>query len=388
MRAGWEKQDAEKSQQAVMAERAAAVDKARRTVAEKELQKIQAPPDKKEGIEKELQAARENGVKAETAAAEPAGPDAVYTRFTGAKWTPTRFRTSAADDPSPPFLPQSTGRRKALAEWITDPRHPLTARVAVNHLWTRHLGSPLATTVFDFGRKSPAPAQQALLDWLAVEFMEHGWSMKHVHRLIVTSAAYRMSSSLAGAQASAAVDPDNVFWWRRLPVRLDAEVVRDSILALTGELDTTMGGPPVAAAGQEESKRRSLYFFHSNNERNLLLTTFDGAAVKECYRREQSIVPQQALALSNSRLALEASQKIAANLSRPAAGAAPEMDDVTFVRRAWLALMAIQAGEPEIAACLRAMEQCRSLEPGATAGAARAHLIRTLLNHNDFVTQR
>jgi len=260
--------------------------------------------------------------------------------------------------------------------------------VAVNHIWTRHMGTPLVATVFDFGRKGAAPVNPELLDWLAAEFMEHGWSMKHLHRLIVTSAAYRMSSSLAGAQVSAAKDPDNVHVWRRPPVRLDAELVRDAILVHAGELDTTPGGPPVPPAAQEESKRRSLYFFHSNNDRNLFLTTFDGAAVKECYRREQSIVPQQALALSNSRLVQLAARKIAERLSQPVPGSAAAAGDGEFSRRAWLVLLAIRASEAEVAACQQALDQWRALEPNEPAIAARAHLVWTLLNHNDFVTLR
>ncbi len=390
MRATWGQPDAggEAKMAAVLAEREAAAANARLAVAEKERLLLQAAPDKKPETEKALQAARDACVAAEKAVAEPLKPDAAYTRIAGAKWTATRFRNSTADDPDVPFLPQSTGRRRALAEWITDLRHPLTARVAVNHIWTRHMGTPLVATVFDFGRKGTAPAHPEMLDWLAAEFMEHGWSMKHLHRLIVTSSAYRMSSSLAGAQASAAKDPDKIYLWRRPPVRLDAELVRDAILAHTGERDAVIGGPPVPPAAQEESKRRSLYFFHSNNERNLFLTTFDGAAVKECYRREQSIVPQQALALSNSRLVHTAARKIAERLSQMVPGSAAALDDGGFIRRAWLVLLAIRAGEAEVAACQQALDQWRAFEPMEPAISARAHLVWTLLNHNDFVTQR
>lgn len=141
--------------------------------------------------------------------------------------------------------------------------------------------------------------------------------------------------------------------------------------------------PPAA---QEESTRRSLYFYHSNNDRNIFLTTFDGAAVKECYRREQSIGPQQALALSNSRLVQDASRKIADRLTQPAPGE-PAVDDVDFVRRAWLELLAIRASETEVAACVKALAQWRPLDP-ADPASARAHLIWTLLNHTDFVTLR
>ena len=139
------------------------------------------------------------------------------------------------------------------------------------------MGTPLAPNVFDLGRNSPPPSNPELLDWLAAELIESGWDMKHLHRLIVTSATYRMSSETTGREADVAKDPDNVFWWRRNTIRLESEVIRDSVLSLAGTLDLTMGGPPVASDKQEDSRRRSIYFFHSNNERNLFLTTFDGA---------------------------------------------------------------------------------------------------------------
>jgi hypothetical protein len=104
-----------------------------------------------------------------------------------------------ADSTYRPLSPQSpatsTGRRLALAQWLTNPQNPLTARVAVNHVWLRHFGQPLVAAMDDFGRRTPRPRQAALLDWLAVEFMENGWSLKHLHRLIVTSNAYRMASA-------------------------------------------------------------------------------------------------------------------------------------------------------------------------------------------------
>ena len=281
------------------------------------------------------------------------------------------------------FGPKSSGRRSALADWITDARNPLTARVAVNHIWSRHFGTPLVATTFDFGRKNAPPAHTELIDWLACELVEHGWSMKHMHRLIVTSAAYRMSSSATGGEANAAKDPDNVRLWRRTPIRLEAEAVRDSILALAGELDPTMGGPSVPTAAQAESKRRSLYFFHSNNERNLFLTTFDEANVKECYRRDESVVPQQALALLNSRLVQDSATRIAARLGADV----PMSDDAAFVRRAFSGVLGVAPSDGELAACVKTMDAWRKL-PNSKPEQARAHLIWALLNHNDFVTLR
>ena len=399
MRAVWSKTDdttnnaalveAEKAKvaEAVTAERQVEVAKARRTVANAELRLLRAAADKKEPIEKELKASREALEKAEKQAAAAIVPTDRFTPLVGAKWTPTRFLSSGADDPAVTFGPQSSGRRKALAEWITDRRNPLTARVAVNHLWVRHFGTPLVTTVFDFGRKGIAPAHPELLDWLAAELMESGWSMKHVHRLIVGSASYRMSSSALGQQANVAKDRDNTAGWRRTPIRLEAEVVRDSILSLAGTLDLTRGGPPVKPAEQAESRRRSLYFFHSNNDRNLFLTTFDEATVKECYRREQSIVPQQALAMTNSRLILDASKQIAERIEKATAAGSPDIDDATFARRALTWLLGITASDAELAASLKAFDALRRL-PDAQDRDARTFFVWALLNHNDFVTLR
>ncbi len=370
--------------EAVRAERELGAARARLVAAEGEQRLRKVGGAQKAAREKELAEARAALEQALRRLAAPVGPDDRFTPLAGARWSATRFLFSGKDDPAVPFLPQSTGRRTALARWITDRRNPLTARVAVNHLWARHMGVPLVPTVFDFGRKGTPPTNPELLDWLAAEFREQGWSMKHLDRLIVTSAAYRMSSSKRGAGANLVRDPDNVYFWRREPVRIEAEAVRDSILALAGTLDITRGGPPVLASAQAASRRRSLYFFHSETDRNLFLTTFDGAGVRECYRRDQSIVPQQALALTNSSLVLDAAAPIAERLSTGPAGG-PRLDDAAFIRHAFAVVLGIDAGEAEVAASKRALETWRA--QGA-AGSEHSRLIWALLNHNDFVTLR
>ncbi|RLS76513.1 MAG: DUF1553 domain-containing protein [Planctomycetota bacterium] len=374
----------ERAAAAVRAEREVVVAKARQalTIAEGK----QAAATGKPGDGKELQAARDALAKAEQAAT--AKPDGRFTPFVGATWSATRFRGSAGNDPAPPFLATSTGRRRALASWITDRRNPLTARVAVNHLWMRHMGRPLVTTTFDFGRKGNAPVNPALLDWLACELMEGGpggspWGMKHLHRLIVTSAAYRMTSSTRAAGANVRVDPDNRLLWRRDAIRLEAEVIRDCMLALAGTLDPTMGGPPVPADQQPQSRRRSLYFFHSSVDRNTLLKTFDVADVKECYERDRSIVPQQALALANAALVHDAAGRIAARL----AGG----DDAAFVERVFLAVLGRAPADAERAACGESLDAWRKLGRDGVPAAddpARVLVAWALLNHNDFVTVR
>ena len=376
---------------AVKAERQAAHAKAKHTVADIEFRLRHVAADKKEALEKELVAARELLVKAEQSAVAEITHADKYTPFVGAKWTPTRFQSSTQDDPRVEFASHSTGRRTALAEWITNPRNPLTARVAVNHIWARHMGVPIVATVFDFGRKGSPPSHPELLDWLAAELIDSGWDMKHLHRLIVTSSAYRMSSSIAGRDDNTVKDPDNHRLWRRMPMRLESQAVRDSILSLAGTLELSLGGPPVPAADQAESKRRSLYFFHSNNDRNLFLTTFDEAAVKECYRRDQSVVPQQALALSNSRLVHDAARQIAERLSQPLATGQPPPEDREFIESAFYRLLSIRASDEEVLASMKALEQWRTLPDAADEepnDRARVYFVWALLNHNDFVTVR
>jgi hypothetical protein len=381
------------AQAAARAEKQAALARAWVGVAVVSGKLVRATADKKDAtalavIEQELAKARDGVEKAVQATAEPGE---AFTPFRGAKWTPTRFRNSGADDPVVPFPATSTGRRTALAGWITDPRNPLAARVAVNHLWMRHMGRPLVATVFEFGRKGNAPDHPELLDWLASELVDgpqegRGWSMKHLHRLICTSAAYRTGSSLQGAEAALEIDPDNRLLWRREPIRLDAQVLRDGILALAGVLDPAMGGPPVPEEQQAASRRRSLYFWHSDISRNLFLRTFDDAGVTECYERDRSIVPQQALALSNAALVHDAAAKIAERVQ----AAGTSADDAGFLEGAFQTVLHRGPSGEERAACEAAMARWRAGAAPADDGldAARVHAVWVLLNHNDFVTLR
>lgn len=378
------------AREAARAEREAKVAQARLALAEAELKLARAAEGDREAAGKAVESARAALDEAVKGAEEPGDR---FTPLVGAKWTPTRFLNSGQDDPAIPFLPQSTGRRSALADWITDARNPLTARVAVNHVWTRHFGTPLVPTVFDFGRNGQPPTHPDLLDWLAAELIEHDWSLKHLHRLIVRSDAYRRSSGMADAEGNLAIDPDNRFLWRRDPIRIESQAVRDAVLSLAGTLDPGLGGPPVPKAEQEGSARRSLYFFHSNNERNRFLTMFDEALVKECYRRAQSIVPQQALALSNSHLVLDASPRIAARIAGAMADQGHEADDdEAFLRMAFVLILGSEPSDAEAAAGLRAIDDWKALEDSSqdqdSLAFAREQLIWVLLNHTDFVTLR
>jgi hypothetical protein len=353
-------------------------------LADAELRWLRADDKARESVAKERDAAQQKVGEARQALEVPVPLDAVVTPIVGAAWTPTRFLDSTRDDPAMAFVSASTGRRTALARWLTDPGNPLTARVAVNHVWNRHFGAALVPSVFDFGRNGVPPTDVELLDWLASDWVEHGWSFKHLHRRIVNSAAYRRSSSLRGAEAQMVRDPDNRSWWRRVPIRLEAQVVRDSLWALAGELDTTPGGPPIPPEAQDGSRRRSLYFLHSNNERNLFLTTFDDALVKECYRRETSIVPQQALALLNSRMVHDAVPRVTAGL----AARVGDADEAAFVREAFRWVVGFEPGDSEMRAALRTLSVWAAQSPPPSARRVRENLVWALINHGDFVTLR
>jgi mono/diheme cytochrome c family protein len=372
----------EKSKAAAVAEKQVPVAKGAEDLAKVEVDFAKMGPPFAAEFAKKRAAAEEVLAKARKAAEQPGEK---HTPFRGAIKT---IESSVESEASrlAPFPKTSTGRRTALAAWLTDRKNPLTARVAVNHLWGRHLGKPLVESTFDFGRKGTPPTHPELLDWLAVEFMEKGWSMKHLHRLIVTSTVYRLSSSKLDADPKTAEsDPENRGLWHRPAMRMEAQVVRDSLLWLAGELDLKTGGPSIPAT-DEASRRRSMYYVHSNNDQQRFLGIFDDANVKECYRRSESIVPQQALALANSPLALMMSAKIAAKLEEKHAAD----DDRRFAQVAFSSLLAASPTAEELDACEAAMREWREIaKTRPDAGRrARANLIHALLNHNDFIAIR
>ena len=295
---------------------------------------------------------------------------------------------------SPVYPKTSTGRRRALALWITGRDNPLTARVAVNHIWMRYFQRPLVETVFDFGRNGKRPTHAELLDWLAVELMEGAnggvharrpWSMRRLHRLIVTSETYKMQSE-AGApdNPNLARDPDNRLLWRFNARRMEAEVVRDGILHVAGELDARLGGAPLDNVKDAGSHRRSLYFsvYPEGGGHLAFLELFDPPDPCDCYRRSESIVPQQALALTNSRLMLDHSRLLARKL----AVRGPQQRDAAFVRLAFEQVLARAPTAEETAVCCTFLWKQEGLHHNAAR--ARASLLRVLFNHDDFVTVR
>jgi mono/diheme cytochrome c family protein len=276
----------------------------------------------------------------------------------------------------------SSGRRLALARWLVSDENPLVARVAVNHIWLRHFGRALVETPAEFGVRGRPPTHPELLDWLAVEFRNHGWSMKWLHRLIVTSNAYRMSSTNRGMTACLKADPHNRLYWRGPSRRAEAEVVRDAVLHLAAKLDSNVGGPDEDHSVAEVSGRRSLYLRSSRVDRALFLETFDAPRVEECYQRTQSIVPQQGLALLNSAFVWRHAGHVAGRLNGHA----------DFVDGAFKLVLgrAPSAAEADLCRGFLADQQqlLRTAKAADPENRARTYLVHSLLNHNDFITIR
>ncbi|HUQ94954.1 MAG TPA: PSD1 and planctomycete cytochrome C domain-containing protein [Bryobacteraceae bacterium] len=279
------------------------------------------------------------------------------------------------------FIPR---RRKALAEWLTSPNHPLTARVMVNRIWQGHFGQGIVATANDFGRQGDAPSHPELLDWLAVEFMRNNWSMKSLHKQILLSDAYQLSS--LPIPANLQKDPANKYLWRMNRRRLEAESIRDAVLAVSGALNSKMFGPSVVPALSEEERdgmrdmsmwpvtsdleehaRRSIYLFIKRSFRHPLMETFDAPdSTFSCPRREASTVAPQSLAMMNGEFMNTNAAKFAARIGsqqptlqaqvelawRVALGRVPEADEK---QRA--IIYAKQAGLPKLCLLLFNMSE-------------------------------
>ncbi|MBT6153599.1 MAG: DUF1553 domain-containing protein [Planctomycetaceae bacterium] len=244
--------------------------------------------------------------------------------------TPRRF-LQTIDGPKPPVIKTGSGRLE-LARWLTRPEHPLTARVIVNRIWQQHFGRGLVATPDNFGRQGTLPSHPQLLDWLAEQFVRDGWSLKQLHRRIILTQTYRLSSDLEPGNADKnipqSVDPENIHLWRFSRRRLEAEVIRDSMLAVTGLLDRSQGEAhpfkPWYSARfslnrpfHEEfsTNRRSVYMMTQRLFRNSFLGLFDGPdRNSSTSRRDSSNVPSQALYLMNSSFVKEQADALARRL--------------------------------------------------------------------------
>lgn len=274
-----------------------------------------------------------------------------------------RIFTGEVEDLSPLAASErSTGLRRAAAEWIAAPENPLTARVLVNRVWQHHFGQGLVSTANDFGLAGTPPSDPELLDWLAARFIQDGWSIKRLHKLIMTSETYRLSSDAKNEQA-AAVDPDNQLLWRQRLRRVEAEAMRDAVLAVSGELNLAMGGRGIfprlsreVLAGQsrpglgwelsppEEEHRRSVYIFVKRTMLAPILEGFDYTnTAQPVDARPVTTVAPQSLLMLNSRFMSEQSAALASRLRREA-GDEPE----ALVRRAYFTVLGREPTDDEL----------------------------------------
>jgi len=274
-------------------------------------------------------------------------------------------------------------QRSRLAGWLTQPDHPLAARVIVNRIWQHHFGRGLVRTPSDFGIRGMPPTHPELLDWLAVEFVRRGWSIKEMHRLILLSATYRQG--VEAAPETRAKDPENEWFTRWTRQRLEGEAIRDSLLAISGRLNPKMGGPGVfppipaelfeGAAGwkvsedERDHRRRSIYIFARRNLRYPFLEVFDAPDSNlSCAQRGQSTTAPQSLTLLNAEAVLEACR---ATARRAGEGGVSQADQV---RRAYRLILGRAPSGEEMDLALAFLEASPMEE-----------LCRALFNLNAFV---
>jgi hypothetical protein len=317
--------------------------------------------------------------------------------------------TIPEDDPSLP----TTGRRLAYARWLTSGRHPLVARVLVNRVWMHHFGRGLVATPADFGTQGERPTHPALLDWLAAEFMDSGWSLKRLHKQIMTSTAYRQASQRQ--RAGEAVDVENTLLWRMPVRRLEGEAVRDALLSVSGVLNPKQFGPPVPVApdpdgqivagaaavrGEEDepapeagpkdgtdSFRRTVYVQVRRTLPLDLLDVFDMPTLDpNCEVRSVSTAPPQALFFLNNKFTEQQADLFARRVRREAADHRHAQ-----VRHAFRLALARAPSPRELDRCLAFLEIQAAAYQGKDAGAdgpggrALADLCRALLATNEFV---
>ncbi|MFN0106040.1 MAG: DUF1549 and DUF1553 domain-containing protein [Bryobacteraceae bacterium] len=283
-------------------------------------------------------------------------------------------------------------RRSALANWLASPENPLTARVMVNRIWHHHFGTGIAASPSDFGLMGDRPTNRELLDYLASELVARNWSLKQIHRLMVLSNTYQQSSG--HQEAAAAIDPGNKLLWRYNRRRLEGEALRDSMLAVSGSLNTRMGGPGVFPPLPEglttrggwkknedasEASRRSVYIFVRRNTRYPMMESFDMPDTHEsCSRRATTISPAQSLELLNNDVVLGWSKSFASRVANDGG-----LDATAHVDRAFRLAFLRQPTADERRIALDFLGRQTALAGGADE--ALADLCHMLLNTNEFV---
>ncbi|MEO2035420.1 MAG: PSD1 and planctomycete cytochrome C domain-containing protein, partial [Planctomycetaceae bacterium] len=285
-------------------------------------------------------------------------------------------------DVEPPFE-ATTGRRLAFARWLTNPGHPLTARVMVNRIWKHHFGTGIVSTLDNFGATGARPTHPELLDWLSTEFVRQGWSIKTMHRLLMNSMTWRQSSDVTPQHMQ--LDPDNRLISRMPMRRMEGEVLRDCLLSVAGRLDLRPYGPAdaldsrddglVVSVGQDNRWRRTIYVLQRRTAHLTILDNFDLPQLNpNCIERRDSIVAPQALHLLNNKRVHEFSRFFAARIRREAGD-----DPAAQIEQAWLVACGRHPTDDEREMMLTSLseltsEWLRKLDGVKTAVPAAAHL--------------
>jgi mono/diheme cytochrome c family protein len=299
---------------------------------------------------------------------------------------------------------KTSGMRLAFGNWLSSRDNPLTARVIVNRIWQHHFGKGIVETPDNFGRMGAPPSNQELLDWLAVDFMENGWKAKRLHKMIMMSSVYQQSSQQQGGQVEAArnIDPENKLLWRMNLKRLEAEALRDSILAAAGKLDLTMGGPPVLlhmrtdgleTVSPKESpsnqNRRSVYLLARRTYPLTMLGLFDFPIIDtNCTRRVPSSTPLQALTLMNDEFVVKSAEQMAQRAAKLAGESAPADRKIEALYS--IALLRKPTGA-EILTCKEHLEKQNdlftraNLKPSEADQKAFDTLSQALMSSNEFL---
>jgi hypothetical protein len=294
----------------------------------------------------------------------------------------------------------SSGRRRALAEWIGSPDNPLTARVIVNRIWHWHFGRGIVSTPGNFGKMGAAPSHPELLDWLATEFVRQGWSIKQLHRLIMNSETYKEGSTFYNA-ANAAKDPDNIFLWRYPLRRLDGEIIRDVILSASGQINLEAGGPPFFPSipksvrdgyrqgkwfltkEEPETWRRSVYSYWKRGMKYPMFDVHDQPDQNVTVeKRNITTVPTQALTLLNNEFVLLQAQHLADRVVREAGS----NDPATQIKTLYRIALSREPSPRELAGHLEFIRKQREFrKDGASEMDPLVDLTHVMLNANEFV---
>ena len=313
----------------------------------------------------------------------------------GKERLPRRFPRIVAGDQQTPIVADRSGRLE-FARWLTEPTHPLTARVAVNRIWQGHFGEGLVRTPDNFGLLGDKPTHPALLDWLSQRFIAAGWSMKSVHREVMLSSAYQMQTTFS--EAAFLADPDNRLWWRRNRRRLEVEAIRDSLLAVSGRLENAMGGTllPTPNRGYVTGTANNYPQIYNANRRSVYLPVIR-SALYELYqvfdfaepsvlngKRDSTTLATQALFMLNSSLVADQSRELTQQLL-----AQPNLDDAVRVRQAYLTCYQREPLPSETSRSLDFINRLEAAQPEAAPAdrrsAAWRGLCRTLLAANEFL---